>query len=331
RVNPRRGEGSEIGALAIAIVSIAADTGPGRAIVFLSVRRRRDRDVGERRERAANPRAGIILIGDGVDAQMREEAFEVGGRARLLDIQQRLRERVGAAPDGDPERARVVAGDAIIDRLDDAFGARRHVVRANGGHPVGRLAGGDVRAGTIPQPRGGGGDKTFDIEFVRVNQEANHGHLVVRFVRNVGNDEDAIFRDPGVGRRSRAGRGWLRDGGGAGHGGKQEECQRGPICHPYYCYTDWRSMEDRVIHPSVKAVYAGYLLAIVIAGAAMWAIHQYATEPPAWLYAAPLVVLSGPIKAHIQKMTVTLKFHDDHLTMETGLFSRTRRTVDTAK
>jgi len=32
-----------------------------------------------------------------------------------------------------------------------------------------------------------------------------------------------------------------------------------------------------------------------------------------------------------QKMTVTLKFHDDHLTMETGLFSRTWRTVDTAK
>jgi len=90
-------------------------------------------------------------------------------------------------------------------------------------------------------------------------------------------------------------------------------------------------MEDRVFHPSMKAVYAGYLLAIVIAGAAMWAIHQYATEPPAWLYAVPLVVLIWPIKAHIRKMTVTLKFHDDHLTMETGLFSRTRRTVDTAK
>jgi len=30
-------------------------------------------------------------------------------------------------------------------------------------------------------------------------------------------------------------------------------------------------MEDRIFHPSMKAVYAGYLLAIVIAGAAMWA------------------------------------------------------------
>jgi putative membrane protein len=90
-------------------------------------------------------------------------------------------------------------------------------------------------------------------------------------------------------------------------------------------------MEDRVFHPSMKAVYAGYLLAIVIAGAVMWAIHQYATAPPPWLYAAPLVTLLAPIRAHIRKMTVTLKFHEDHLTMETGLFSRTRRTVDTAK
>ena len=90
-------------------------------------------------------------------------------------------------------------------------------------------------------------------------------------------------------------------------------------------------MEDRIFHPSMKAVYAGYLLAIVIAGAVIWAIHEYATAPPPWLYAVPLVALIPSIRAHIQKMTVTLKFHDDHLTMETGLFSRTRRTVDTAK
>jgi putative membrane protein len=90
-------------------------------------------------------------------------------------------------------------------------------------------------------------------------------------------------------------------------------------------------MEDREIHPSMKSVYAGYVAAIVIAGAAMWAIHQYATDPPVWLYAAPLAALIPSIKAHIQRMTVTLRFHDDHLTLETGLFSRTRRTVDTAK
>ncbi|HVW09908.1 MAG TPA: PH domain-containing protein [Bryobacteraceae bacterium] len=90
-------------------------------------------------------------------------------------------------------------------------------------------------------------------------------------------------------------------------------------------------MEDRVIHPSMKSVYAGYAVAIVIAGAAMWGIRQYATDPPAWLYAAPLVALIWPIKAHIARKTVTLRFHDDHLTLETGLFSRTRRTVDTAK
>jgi putative membrane protein len=90
-------------------------------------------------------------------------------------------------------------------------------------------------------------------------------------------------------------------------------------------------MEDRVIHPSMKSVYAGYLVAIVIAGAAMWGIRQYATNPPDWLYAVPLVVLIFPIRAHIARIAVRLQFHDDHLTLETGLFSRTRRTLDTAK
>jgi hypothetical protein len=31
-----------------------------------------------------------------------------------------------------------------------------------------------VRAGAFAQPDGGGGDEAFDIEFVRVDQEANH-------------------------------------------------------------------------------------------------------------------------------------------------------------
>jgi putative membrane protein len=90
-------------------------------------------------------------------------------------------------------------------------------------------------------------------------------------------------------------------------------------------------MQDRVIHPSMKAVYAGYVVAIAIAGFVMWAIRQYATNPPPWLYAVPLAALIPPVKAHIQRMTITLRFHDDHLTLQTGFFSRTRRTVDTAK
>ena len=95
-------------------------------------------------------------------------------------------------------------------------------------------------------------------------------------------------------------------------------------------------MEDRTIHPSMKSVYAAYVLALVIALAGMWAIHQYAdnpqnTPPPQWAYLVPLILLLWPISNHLKRRMVTLRFHDDHLTLETGFLSRTRRTVDTAK
>jgi uncharacterized membrane protein YdbT with pleckstrin-like domain len=90
-------------------------------------------------------------------------------------------------------------------------------------------------------------------------------------------------------------------------------------------------MEDRTIHPSMKTVWAAYLLAIVIALAGMWAISQYARNPPDWLYLVPLIVLLPPLNMHLRRRTVTLRFHDDHLTLEAGFFSRTRRTVDMAK
>src|SRR5580704_8226638 len=90
-------------------------------------------------------------------------------------------------------------------------------------------------------------------------------------------------------------------------------------------------MEDRTIHPSMKTVWAAYLLAIAIALAAMWAISQYAQNPPDWLYLVPLVVLLPPLNMHLRRRTVTLRFHDDNLTLEEGFFSRTRRTVDMMK
>ena len=50
---------------------------------------------------------------------------------------QRLGERVGAAPDADPERTRIVA----VDGADDGLRAVGGFARAGGGHAVGGLAG----------------------------------------------------------------------------------------------------------------------------------------------------------------------------------------------
>jgi uncharacterized membrane protein YdbT with pleckstrin-like domain len=61
----------------------------------------------------------------------------------------------------------------------------------------------------------------------------------------------------------------------------------------------------------MKAVWAAYLLAIAVLIAAIRALYPYAQDQP--------------------RRIVTLRFHDDHLTLETGFFSRTRGTVDMAK
>jgi uncharacterized membrane protein YdbT with pleckstrin-like domain len=81
----------------------------------------------------------------------------------------------------------------------------------------------------------------------------------------------------------------------------------------------------------MKSVYAGYVLAIVIILAAMWAIHQYVEDPRGWYYAIPMIALVPPINAQAKRRMITLRFHDDHLTLETGFLARTQRTLDTAK
>src|ERR1019366_7875045 len=90
-------------------------------------------------------------------------------------------------------------------------------------------------------------------------------------------------------------------------------------------------MEARTIHPSMKAVRAAYLLAIVVIVAGPWAIDKYGQDQPRWLYFLPPLALLVPLNMHLQRRLITLQFHDDHLTLETGVFSRTRRTVDMAK
>ena len=90
-------------------------------------------------------------------------------------------------------------------------------------------------------------------------------------------------------------------------------------------------MEDRIIRPSMKSVYAAYVLSLLVILACWWAYFQYLDDRPRWLLAVPLIALFPPLRAHLSRRLITLRLHDDHLTLETGLLSRTRRTVDMAK
>jgi uncharacterized membrane protein YdbT with pleckstrin-like domain len=91
------------------------------------------------------------------------------------------------------------------------------------------------------------------------------------------------------------------------------------------------SMENVTLHPSMKTVWFAYIVAILLIVAGGWAYYTFAPDKPAWFMALPLVFLLPPIKMHFERRMLSLRFHDDHLTLETGLFSRTRRTVDMAK
>ena len=90
--------------------------------------------------------------------------------------------------------------------------------------------------------------------------------------------------------------------------------------------------KDYLIRPSMKGVRAAYLLAFIVFAAGVWAYYKYSEGYyPAWLMALPLVAFLPPLRMHLRRRTIGMRLHDDHLTIESGFLSRTRRTVDMAK
>ena len=81
----------------------------------------------------------------------------------------------------------------------------------------------------------------------------------------------------------------------------------------------------------MKTVWAAYGIAIIVILAGIWAYFEYEPNWPVWVPAILLIVLVPPVRMHLRRRMITLRFHDDHLTLETGMLSRTRRTVDMAK
>src|SRR6185312_3041911 len=93
-------------------------------------------------------------------------------------------------------------------------------------------------------------------------------------------------------------------------------------------------MEDCTLHPSMKTAMVAYVVAGLVALAAIYGVYQYSDDHPDmsnWTYLIPLIVLLPAVNMHLKRRVVTLRIHDDHLTLESGVLSRTRRTVDMAK
>ena len=56
----------------------------------------------------------------------------------------------------------------------------------------------DVRLDLVAHPGGGRRHQPFEVELVGVDEEADHRHLVVRLVGDVGQHEQALPRDVGI-------------------------------------------------------------------------------------------------------------------------------------
>ena len=90
-------------------------------------------------------------------------------------------------------------------------------------------------------------------------------------------------------------------------------------------------MEDYTIRPSMKTTWIAYLVAFAVMGAAAWAYMTFVPDPSPWPLAGVLVALLVPIRMHVRRRLMSMRLHDNHLTIESGFFSRMRRTVDMAK
>ncbi len=81
----------------------------------------------------------------------------------------------------------------------------------------------------------------------------------------------------------------------------------------------------------MKPVRAASALAALVFIAGLWLYFEYAGDKPWWPAAIPLIAFLLPLKMQLKRRLITLRLQDDRLILETGFFSRTRRTVDTAK
>src|SRR6266852_5567935 len=90
-------------------------------------------------------------------------------------------------------------------------------------------------------------------------------------------------------------------------------------------------MTDRVIHPTLKFIRAAYLLELCLIAAAFAVQKMVIQQGPPWI---PLVLLILPLWTlirHIRRLSVKLTLSGDKLRFETGILSKSTRTIQLAK
>ena len=81
----------------------------------------------------------------------------------------------------------------------------------------------------------------------------------------------------------------------------------------------------------MKTVWVAYAVVFALIFVGIWACYTFAQDQFPWMMALPCILLLIPFQMHFKRRLISMRLHDNHLTLESGFLSRTRRTVDMAK
>ena len=92
-------------------------------------------------------------------------------------------------------------------------------------------------------------------------------------------------------------------------------------------------MSEMIIRPTMKFIYMGYVVVVVIVVALVVAMMRVQWPPwiplpwRPWIPWLPALLLFWPLKRHFRNRLTKMTILDDRLRYETGLLSRTARTI----
>ena len=96
-------------------------------------------------------------------------------------------------------------------------------------------------------------------------------------------------------------------------------------------------MSEMIIRPTMKFIYMGYAVVVLIV-AALVIVMMRLQWPPSipsawqpWIPWLPVLLLLWPLKRHVRNRLTKMTILDDRLRYETGILSRTTRTVQLSK
>lgn len=90
-------------------------------------------------------------------------------------------------------------------------------------------------------------------------------------------------------------------------------------------------MADRVYRPTMKFVGFWYLVAFAACIAGVFLYRRYGADQPRWIMALPLLLFLIPLRMHVRRQSVKLILRGDRLSWQSGLFSKSTRTMDVSK